>query len=154
MSPLLKSLILYFPWQRKTSFFNINKVFIYESENFIDLTKFIEKKEIDAGFQKNTLIQRGGNRSEVFLKGTVCDDVSLILRNGEIIEELINEVQTEGYDVTIIGKSKNSKKDYELTQYIDSSIFIANNYSASTFKIIITKSQMKTIIFWKINLQP
>ena len=53
------------------------------------------------------------------------------MRNGEIIEELINEVQTEGYDVTIIGKSKNSKKDYELTQYIDSSIFIANNYNPS-----------------------
>ena len=99
--------------------------------NFLAENKFIEKNEIDAGFPKNTLIQRGGNRSEVFLKGTVCDDVSLILRNGEIIEELINEVQTEGYDVTIIGKSKNSKKDYELTQYIDSSIFIANNYNPS-----------------------
>ena len=59
--------------------------------------------------------------------GLSLSEVSLILRNGEIIEELIDEVQTEGYDVTIIGKSKNSKKDYELSQFIDSSIFIVNN---------------------------
>ena len=84
--------------------------------DFLAENNFIEKNEIEAGFPKNTLIERGGRRSEVFLKGTVCDDVNLILRNGEIIEELINEVQSEGYDVTIIGKSKESKKDYELTQ--------------------------------------
>jgi nucleotide-binding universal stress UspA family protein len=94
---------------------------------FLAQNKFIERNEIESGFPKNTLIERDGRRSEVFLKGTVCDDVSLILRNGEIIEELIDEVQTEGYDVTIIGKSKNSKKDYELSQFIDSSIFIVNN---------------------------
>jgi len=99
---------------------------------------FIEKNEIDAGFPKNTLIERDGRRSEVFLKGTVCDDVNLILRNGEIIEELINEVQSEGYDVTIIGKSKKSKKDYELTQYIDSSIFIVNNYDPNQkYKVLL-----------------
>jgi len=106
--------------------------------DFLSKNNFIEKKEIDAGFPKNTLIERGGRRSEVFLKGTVCDDVSLILRNGEIIEELISEVQKQVYDVTIIGKSQNSKKDYELTQYIDSSIFIVNNYDASRdYKVLL-----------------
>lgn len=107
--------------------------------NFLSENKFIEKKEIESGFPKNTLIERGGRRSEVYLKGTVCDDVSLILRNGDIIEELINEVQKELYDVTIIGKSQNSKKDYELSQYIDSSIFIVNNYALERkYKILLT----------------
>ncbi len=106
--------------------------------NFLSKNKFIEKNDIDSGFPKNTLIERGGRRSEVYLKGTVCDDVSLILRNGEIIEELINEVQKETYDVTFIGKSKNSKKDYELSQYIDSSIFIVNNYKLDRiYKILL-----------------
>jgi len=106
--------------------------------DFLAENNFIEKNEIEAGFPKNTLIERDGRRSEVFLKGTVCDDVSLILRNGEIIEELINEVQSEGYDVTIIGKSKKSKKDYELTQYIDSSIFIVNNYDPNqNYKVLL-----------------
>jgi len=106
--------------------------------DFLSKNEFIEKNEIESGFPKNTLIERGGRRSEVFLKGTVCDDVSLILRNGEIIEELISEVQKEVYDVTIIGKSQNSKKDYELSQYIDSSIFIVNNYKPDrNYKILL-----------------
>ena len=79
--------------------------------DFLSKNKFIEKNEIEAGFPKNTLIERGGRRSEVFLKGTICDDVSLILRNGEIIEELINEVQKEVYDVTIIGKINHEKDE-------------------------------------------
>ena len=106
--------------------------------DFLSKNEFIEKNEIESGFPKNTLIERGGRRSEVFLKGTVCDDVSLILRNGEIIEELISEVQKEVYDVTIIGKSQNSKKDYELSQYIDSSILIVNNYKPDrSYKILL-----------------
>ena len=106
--------------------------------DFLSKNEFIEKNEIESGFPKNTLIERGGRRSEVFLKGTVCDDVSLILRNGEIIEELISEVQKEVYDVTIIGKSQNTKKDYELSQYIDSSIFIVNNYKPDrNYKILL-----------------
>lgn len=106
--------------------------------DFLSENKLIEKNDIDSGFPKNTLIERGGRRSEVYLKGTVCDDVSLILRNGEIIEELISEVQKELYDVTFIGKSKNSKKDYELSQYIDSSIFIVNNYKLNrNYKILL-----------------
>ena len=106
--------------------------------DFLSKNKFIEKNEIEAGFPKNTLIERGGRRSEVFLKGTICDDVSLILRNGEIIEELINEVQKEVYDVTIIGKSQHTKKDYEISQYIDSSIFIVNNYEPKNkYKVLL-----------------
>jgi len=106
--------------------------------DFLSENKLIEKKEIESGFPKNTLIETGGRRSEVYLKGTVCDDVSLILRNGEIIEELISEVQKEHYDVTIIGKSQSSKKDYELSQYIDSSIFIVNNYQLDrNYKILL-----------------
>ena len=49
--------------------------------DFLSKNDFIEKNEIESGFPKNTLIERGGRRSEVFLKGNICDDVSLILRN-------------------------------------------------------------------------
>jgi len=63
---------------------------------FLAEKKFIEPKAIEAGFPKNTLVDTGGNRSEVYLKGTVSDEVSLILRNGEIISELRDEVQSLG----------------------------------------------------------
>ena len=50
--------------------------------------EFIENTDIEAGFPKNTLVDTGGNRCEVYLKGTVCENVSLILRNGDIIGQL------------------------------------------------------------------
>ena len=90
--------------------------------------KFIERTDIEAGFPKNTLVDTGGSRSEVYLKGTVCEDVNLILRNGEIISELRDEVQNHGYDVTIIGGSGKRRMAHDLVQYIDSSIFVVNKY--------------------------
>ena len=62
------------------------------------------------------------------MEGSVSDNVNLILRNGDIIEELRDEVQSEGYDVTVIGASKKRGMAYDLIQYIESSIFVANNY--------------------------
>jgi|TARA_B110000263_G_scaffold43746_1_gene35690 nucleotide-binding universal stress UspA family protein len=99
--------------------------------------EYLAKKElikthaIEAGFPKNTLIETSGRRSEVFLEGTFCEDVNLILRNGDIIEELKNEVQNYGYDVTIIGGSGKRGMSHDLTQYINSSIFVVNNYKSN-----------------------
>ncbi|MBN4080982.1 universal stress protein [Caldithrix abyssi] len=90
---------------------------------------FIEHQYIKAGFPKNTLIEKDSRRSEVYLKGTVCDDVNLILRNGDIIAELRDEVQTGYYDVTIMGGSGKRRMAHDLVQYIDSSIFVVNQYN-------------------------
>ena len=99
---------------------------------------FIEKNVIEAGFPKNTLVDTGSNRSEVFLKGTVCDNVNLIIRNGNVIDELKDEVQKFIYDVTIIGGSKNRNMAHDLIQYIDSSIFVVNNFDLNKkYKILI-----------------
>jgi nucleotide-binding universal stress UspA family protein len=97
--------------------------FQYLAEN-----NFIEPQTIKAGFPKNTLVETGANRVEVYLKGTVCEDVNLILRNGDIISELRDEVRTGNYDVTIIGGSQKRRMVHDLIQYIDSSIFVVKNY--------------------------
>ena len=100
--------------------------------------KFIEPNTIEAGFPKNTLVETGSNRAEVYLKGTVCKDVNLILRNGDIISELRDEVHTGRYDVTIIGGSQKRRMAHDLIQYIDSSIFIVNQLiSAQTYRILL-----------------
>ena len=100
--------------------------------------KFIESNDIEAGFPKNTLIDTGENRSEVYLKGTICDNVNLILRNGDIIGELKDEVQKYHYDVTIIGGSQKRRMAHDLIQYIDSSIFVVNKYDLNQkYKILI-----------------
>ena len=107
--------------------------FGYLAEN-----NFIEKNEIEAGFPKNTLVDTGNNRCEVYLKGTVSDNVNLILRNGNVIDELKDEVENFFYDVTIIGGSQHRNMAHDLIQYIDSSIFVVNNFNLNKkYKILI-----------------
>ena len=67
-----------------------------------------------------------------------CEDLNLILRNGDIVEELKNEVQSHGYDVTIIGGSGKRRMSHDLTQYINSSIFVVNNYKPNeTYRLLL-----------------
>ena len=98
--------------------------YTYLAEN-----KFIESQTIEAGFPKTLLVESGSNRAEVYLKGSVVENLNLILRNGDIIEELRDEFQTYNYDVTIIGGSGKRSMAHDLIQYIDSSIFIVNNFN-------------------------
>ena len=90
--------------------------------SYLAKKKFIEPKQIQSGFPKNTLVEKNSRRSEVFLKGTVSDQVNLILRSGDIIEELRDEVQSEFYNVTIIGGSGKRDMAHDLVQYIDLSL--------------------------------
>ena len=106
---------------------------------YLAKNNFIEKNDIETGFPKNTLVDTGSNRSEVYLKGTVCDNVNLIIRNGNVIDELKDEVQKFFYDVTIIGGSQRGNMAHDLIQYIDSSIFVVNNFDLNKkYKILIT----------------
>ena len=98
--------------------------YTYLAEN-----KFIESQTIEAGFPKNLLVESRSNRAEVYLKGSVIKNLNLILRNGDIIEELRDEVRTYNYDLTIIGGSGKRSMAHDLIQYIDSSIFIVNNFN-------------------------
>jgi len=106
--------------------------------SFLAEKNLIEPKDIETGFPKNLLIDQDGRRSEVILKGTVCDDINLILRNGDIIAELRDEVQTQLNDVTIIGGSGKRRMAHDLVQYINSSIFIVKNYQPNqTYRILL-----------------
>jgi len=96
--------------------------------NFLAENKYISPENVDTGFVKNTLVQTDPNRSELFLQGTVCKDMKLILRNGDIISELRNEVALGGYDITIIGGSQKRRMSHDMVQYIDSSIFVVKDY--------------------------
>jgi len=97
--------------------------------NYLEKENYIEKNPNDSGFAKNLLVDKGNGRSEVFLKGIVLQNLSLILRNGDIIEELRDEVHSFEYDLTIIGGSGQRSMANDLIQYIDSSIFVVNNFN-------------------------
>ena len=95
---------------------------------YLSKNNFIEPSSVEAGFSKNTIVETKTGRLEVFLKGTFCDNVKLILRNGDIISELRDEVETGDYDVTIVGGSKKGGMAHDLFQYINSSILVVNEF--------------------------
>jgi len=105
--------------------------------NYLSENNLIDVTQLETGFPKNRLIEDGEDRKMVYLSGTVCEDVSLILRNGDIISELRDEVQHGKYDVTILGKSRNRNMSYDLLQYINSSVLIVNNYDNQNFDKIL-----------------
>jgi len=105
---------------------------------FLAENQYISPSVVETGFPKNTLIERGKNRSEVYLQGTTGSDVSLILRNGDIISELRDEVSSGQFDVTIIGGSQKRRMAHDLIQYLDSSIFVVNQYDyTKPYKLLV-----------------
>ena len=106
--------------------------------SYLSKNQFIEEQSIDDGFPKNLLIERGSGRSEVLLKGSALENLSLILRNGDIIKELRDEVYNYKYDLTIIGGSGKRDMAHDMIQYIDSSIFVVNNFNKNeNYKILL-----------------
>ena len=95
--------------------------------NYLANNKYITPETANAGFQRNTLVDHGKNRLELHLKGNYCEEVDLILRRGDIIPELRSEVAQNGYDITVIGRSKKRRMAHDLVQYIDSSIYVARD---------------------------
>tara|TARA_B110001452_G_scaffold12171_2_gene10004 strand:- start:11374 stop:12258 length:885 start_codon:yes stop_codon:yes gene_type:complete len=105
--------------------------------NYLSDNKLIDAKQIEIGFPRSRLIDDGEDRKLVYLPGTVCENVNLILRNGDIVAELRDEVQVGKYDVTILGKSRKRNMSHDLLQYINSSIFVVNNYDDQKFDKIL-----------------
>jgi len=105
---------------------------------YLEKNQFIDSQDMGDGFPKHSLVDSGAGRAEMFLQGSTIEDLSLILRNGEIIDELRNEVQTYEYDLTIIGGSGKRSMAHDLVQYIESSIFVVNNfYLGQDYKILL-----------------
>ena len=106
--------------------------------NFLLDNHYITSSIVETGFSKNTIIDTGNNRAEVYLQGTTGSDMNLILRNGDTISELREEVSHGNFDVTIIGGSKKRRMAHDLIQYLDSSIFVVNQYDQKkSYKLLI-----------------
>ena len=105
-------------------------------KQYLDDNKYI-KSESDE-FNTDKLVQTDDDRCEVHLEGRMMQEVGLILRNGDIIQQLRDEVKRSGIDVTFIGASKKRRMIHDLIQYIDSSIFVVKNYDrARNYKLLL-----------------
>ena len=69
-------------------------------------------------------------RVRVFLPGEENCRIELILREGELVNQLRKEIQLENYDLAIIGGSQNKRHlAHSLIQYLPSSIFVLQKFN-------------------------
>ncbi|NOZ74210.1 MAG: universal stress protein [FCB group bacterium] len=106
--------------------------------DFLAENGYIRPQTVGDGFDENRLVAAGSERFELLLSGTYCDQVELIFRQGDIIPELRDEVDQGDIDVTIIGGSQKRRMAHDLVQYLDSSIFVVNQYDPQkTYRILL-----------------
>ena len=90
------------------------------------------------------MVDEENSRMKVLLKGQQSDKIDLIMRTGEIIEQLKNEVETNKHDITIIGGGGNKGIHQKLVQFIDSSVFVVKNYSVNKkYRILLPINESK-----------
>ena len=111
--------------------------------DFLISKKYIEEKDSNK-FDDYLLVDEENSRMKVLLKGQHSDKIDLIMRTGEIIEQLKDEVETNKHDITIIGGGGNKGIHQKLVQFIDSSVFVVKNYSVNKkYKILLPVNDSK-----------
>ena len=106
--------------------------------DFLESRNYINKKDPNVTFNDHLIIDEENSRMRVLLKGSHSNKIDLILRTGEIIDQLRSEVETNGQDITIIGGGGNKGMHHKLVQFIDSSVMVVKNYSVNKqYKILL-----------------
>ncbi len=104
--------------------------------DFLKSKNYIQEEKND--FNDHLLVDEENSRMRVLLKGKHSNKIDLILRTGEIIEQLRSEVQANNHDITIIGGGSNKGMHHDLVQFIDSSVLVVKNYSfKKEYKILL-----------------
>ena len=95
-------------------------------------------------FDDYLLVDEENSRMKVLLKEQHSDNIDLIMRTGEIIEQLKDEVEVNKHDITIIGGGGNKGIHNKLIQFIDSDVFVVKNYSVNKkYKILLPVNDSK-----------
>ena len=111
--------------------------------DFLISKEYIQEKVANK-FDDYLLVDEENSRMKVLLKGQQSDKIDLIMRTGEIIEQLKNEVETNNHDITIIGGGGNTGIHQKLIQFIDISVFVVKNYSVKKkYKILLPVNNSK-----------
>ena len=111
--------------------------------DFLISKNYIEEKDSNK-FNDYLLVDEENSRMKVLLKGQQSDKIDLIMRTGEIIEQLKNEVEANKHDITIIGGGGNKGIHQKLVQFIDSSVFVVKNYSVNKkYRILLPINESK-----------
>ena len=93
--------------------------------DYLRKSGYLEEKD-ENGFHPENIVEEA-SRFRLVLPGSYGRDVSLILREGDIIEELRKECGQDSYTLSIIGGSKGRRMAHNLLQYIPTSMFVAKD---------------------------
>jgi len=99
----------------------------------MDLLQVNEAGEI---IEKHALKPDINGAYELHAIGKHGQNIRLRLREGEIIDQVIDEVDIGGYDVAIIGASKERRLANRLIQFVNCSLFITKNIQDITYKFL------------------
>ena len=148
---------------------NLEKWEIYHPG--IEVLKWAFEKLKDSGFIKSknlndfnpANILESSGRYKIILPSSYGQKIDLILREGDLIEQLRSEFKQEKYTIGIIGGSKQRNKSNDILQFLPSSIFITNDFKiGKKYRILLcvddskaTKNAIKfaIIIAKKLNLE-
>ena len=111
----------------------------------------------ERGFAKNinfsieNLIEQNG-RVRMALPKEKNYQINLVLREGELLSELNQELKRGNFDIIILGSPNSSRMTHKLAQFLDTSILFVKNYNINyKYKILLgvddSKATKRAIIF-------
>jgi nucleotide-binding universal stress UspA family protein len=90
-----------------------------------------------ASFNVKNLVEENG-RIRLVLPGTKDYQVRLVLREGELLSELNQEVKQKKFDIAIIGSPRRKRMTQKITQFLNTSVFYLKNFNSSwDYKILL-----------------
>ncbi|SVD38340.1 uncharacterized protein METZ01_LOCUS391194, partial [marine metagenome] len=102
--------------------FNILKEKGFAPESTFDMQNLVEDKE----------------RIRMVLPKTTNYQIHLVLREGELLTELNNEVKQGEFDIAIIGSPRGKRMTQKMAQFLDTSIFFVKNFNPNwDYKILL-----------------
>ena len=91
----------------------------------------------DSEFNIENLVEEKG-RIRMVLPKTTNYQIRLVLREGDLLSELNNEVKHGEFDIAIMGSPRRKRMTHKMAQFLDTSIFFVKNFNPSwDYKILL-----------------
>ena len=105
----------------------------------------------DTTFDVENLVEEN-DRRRLVLPETTDYQIRLVLREGELLSELNQEVKQGEFDIAIIGSPRRKRMTQKLAQFLDTSIFFVKNFNPSwDYKILLcvddSRATKRAVIF-------
>jgi nucleotide-binding universal stress UspA family protein len=91
----------------------------------------------DSEYNIENLVEEKG-RIRMVLPKTTNYQIRLVLREGDLLSELNNEVKHGEFDIAIMGSPRRKRMTHKMAQFLDTSIFFVKNFKPSwDYKILL-----------------